>query len=67
MARGEAPTRFKFVDETGMHLAFTRRYGRGVGGRGVGQGAPLRVGTPVTVVGALIVDGLAAVMGLDGP
>ncbi len=41
MARGEAPTRFKFVDETGMHLAFTRRYGRGVG-----QGAPLRVGTP---------------------
>ena len=46
MARGEAPTRFKFVDETGMHLAFTRRYGQAPGGRDVGQGAPLRVGTP---------------------
>lgn len=66
VARDEDPTRFKFVDETGMHLAFTRRYGRAPGGQRVGQGVPLRVGTAVTVVGALTVDGLEAVMSLDG-
>ena len=46
VVRGEDPARFRFVDETGMHLAFTRRYGQAPGGRDVGQGAPLRVGTP---------------------
>ena len=67
MARGEDPRRFKFVDETGLHLAFARRYGRAPGGQRVGQGVPLRVGTPVTRIGALTVNGLEAVMSLDGP
>ncbi len=66
MARHEDPRRFKFVDETGLHLAFARRYGRAPGGQRVGQGLPLRVGTPVTLVGALTVNGLEAVMSLDG-
>ena len=51
MAQGEDPSRFKFVDETGLHLAFARRFGRAKGGQRVGQGVPLRVGTPVTVMG----------------
>ena len=66
VARHGDPTRFKFVDETGGHLAFARRYGRAKGGQGVGQGVPLRVGTPVTLIGALTVNGLEAVMRLDG-
>lgn len=66
MARHEDPTRFKFVDEIGLHLAFARRYGRAPGGQRVGQGVPLRVGTPVTIVGALTLNGLEAVMSLDG-
>ena len=66
VARHEDPARFKFVDETGLHLAFARRYGRAPGGQRVGQGVPLRVGTPVTLVGALTVNGLEAVMSLDG-
>lgn len=66
MAQHEDPRRFKFVDETGLHLAFARRYGRALGGQRVGQGVPLRVGTPVTLVGALTVNGLEAVMSLDG-
>ena len=66
MAQHEDPRRFKCVDETGLHLAFARRYGRAPGGRRVGQGVPLRVGTPVTLVGALTVNGLEAVMSLDG-
>ncbi len=32
----------------------------------MGQGVPLRVGAPVTLVGALTVNGLEAVMSLDG-
>lgn len=66
MAQDEDPRRFKFVDETGLHLAFARRYGRAPGGQRVGQGVPLRVGTAVTVVGALTINGLEAVMSLDG-
>ena len=66
MARGEDSRRFKFVDETGLHLAFARRYGRAPGGQRVGQGVPLHVGTPVTRIGALTVNGLEAVMSLDG-
>lgn len=66
VARHEDPRRFKFVDETGLHLAFTRRYGRAPGGQRVGQGVRLRVGTPVTLVGALPVKGLEAVRSLDG-
>ena len=66
VARYEDARRFKFVDETGLHLAFARRYGRAAGGRRVGQSVPLRVGTPLTLVGALTVAGLEAVMSLDG-
>ena len=70
MARGEDPRRFQFVDEAGLNLAFARRYGRAPGGQrvgpGVGPGVPLRVGTPVTLVGALTVNGLEAIMSLDG-
>jgi len=66
VAQHEDPRRFKFVDETGLHLAFARRYGRAPGGQRVGQGVPLRVGTPVTLIGALTLNGLEAVMSLDG-
>jgi transposase len=64
--QGEDFTRFKFVDEAGVNLTYTRRYGRAVGGRRVRQGVPLHGGPNVTVVGALSVKGLEAVMTLDG-
>ena len=66
VAQHEDPRRFKFVDETGLHLAFARRYGWAPSGQGVGPGVPLRMGTPVARVGALSVNGLEAVMRLDG-
>lgn len=65
VARDEGPSRFKFVDETGLHLAFARRHGRAVGGQRAGQRVPWRVGTPVAVMGASV-RGLEAVMRLDG-
>ncbi len=64
--QGEDFTRFKFVDEAGVNLTYSRRYGRAVGGRRVRQGVPLHGGPNVTVVGALSVHGLEAVMTLDG-
>ena len=59
-------TRFKFVDETGTHTAYCRRYGRAPGGQRTGQGVPLNKGTNVTVVAALTPNGLEAVMSVPG-
>lgn len=64
--QGEDFTRFKFVDEAGVNLTYTRRYGRAMGGRRVRQSVPLHGGPNVTVVGALSVHGLQAVLTLDG-
>jgi len=62
----ENVSRFKFVDETGTHLRYHRRYGRAQPGQRVGQGVPLRSGGNVRVVGALTANGLEAVRELDG-
>ena len=67
VARNEDPRRLNFGDETGRPLAFARRGGRAPGGQRIGQGLPLRVGTLLTLVGAWTVNGLEAVMSLDGP
>ena len=63
---GEDVTRFKFVDETSVQLAYTRRHGRAEGGRRVDQAVPLHNGPNVTVTAALTPQGLEAVMELDG-
>ena len=59
-------TRFKFVDETGTHPSYCRRYGRAPGGQRTGQGVPLNKGTNITVVAALTPNGLEAVMSVPG-
>jgi transposase len=52
--------RLVFVDETGVNLAMTRRYGWGpIGERVVGQ-APFHWGENATLVAALTLDGLEA-------
>ena len=57
---------FKFVEETGVHLADTRRYGRAAGGRRVDQAVPLRAGPNGTLGAALTPQGIEAVMALEG-
>ena len=58
--------RLKFVDESGVNLALTRLYGRAPGGtRAVGS-APQNYGTNVTLLGALSLSGLDALMTVDG-
>jgi hypothetical protein len=58
--------RVKFVDEAGVNLVMTRLYGRAPRGeRSVGT-IPLNYGANITLMGALGIDGLHAVMTVEG-
>ena len=56
----------KFIDESSVNLAMTRLYGRAPAGQRVTGSVPQNYGPNVTVLGALGVDGLQAVMTVDG-
>jgi transposase len=56
----------KFVDESGVNLAMTRVYGRAPTGERVIGSVPQNYGQNVTMLGALGVQGLHAVMTVDG-
>lgn len=58
--------RFKFVDESGVHLAMTRLYGRAPKGVRVIDAVPQNYGPNVTMLGALGLHGIDAVMTVDG-
>jgi transposase len=61
-------SRLKFVDEAGIHLSFTRLYGRAAPGERVVDTVPQRPGGPSwTLLGALGVQGLTAPWVLEGP
>jgi hypothetical protein len=57
--------RMKFVDESGLNIAMTRRYGRAPRGERVHDAVPENYGRNVTILGALSCDGLEAVMTVD--
>lgn len=60
-------SRFHFLDETGLRLDYTRRYGRARDGRRVAGAAPLRQpNRSLTLIGALSVRGLHGVQVLKG-
>jgi transposase len=56
----------KFVDESSVNLALTRRYGRAPPGKRVIGSVPQNYGPNVTMLGTLGVQGLHAVMTVDG-
>jgi transposase len=59
--------RLKFVDESGVTLALTRLFGRApVGMRAVGS-VPQNYGQNVTLLGALSLTGMQALMTIEGP
>ena len=59
--------RFHFLDETGLRLDYTRRYGRARSGRRVRWAVPLRrPARSLTLIGALSVRGLQGVQVLEG-
>jgi transposase len=58
--------RLKFVDESGVNLAMTRLYGRAPAGARVVGSVPQNYGPNVTMLGALGLHGLHAVLTVDG-
>jgi hypothetical protein len=65
IAHLDAP-QLQFIDETGVHLAMTRLDGRAPQGQRVRETAPQHDGPHVTMVGALGIHGIEAVMTVEG-
>lgn len=57
---------FKFIDESGVNLAMTRLYGRAPRGERAVGSVPINYGSNITIIGALGVGGLDALMTVDG-
>jgi len=55
-----------FVDESGIHLAFTRLYARSVDGERAVDSTPRDAGKNISLIGALSLEGLIAPMTLPG-
>jgi transposase len=58
--------RFKFVDESGVNLAMTRRFGRAPRGERVIGAVPQNYGAHLTMMAALSLHGIEAVMTIEG-
>ncbi|WP_232429364.1 IS630 family transposase [Noviherbaspirillum autotrophicum] len=58
--------RLKFVDESGLNIAMSRRYGRAERGRRVHDAVPKNFGRNVTILGMLSWYGMHAVMTVEG-
>ena len=58
--------RFKFIDESGVNLAMTRLYGRAPKGERVVGAIPQNYGANVTMLGALGLQGIQAIMTIEG-
>jgi transposase len=58
--------RFKFVDESGVNLAMTRLFGRAPRGERVTDSVPQNYGENVTMLGALSLGGVEALMTVNG-
>jgi transposase len=61
------PRRLKCVDEAGVSLAMTRLYGRGRPGERVVGTVPQNYRPHVAILGAMGVQGIQAVMTVEGP
>ena len=59
-------TRFKFVDESGVNLALTRLFGRAPRGARIVDSVPKNYGENVTMLGALSLTGVEALMTVNG-
>jgi len=60
------PRRRKFVDESGANLAMTRLYGRARPGERVISTVPQNYGPNITILGAVGIQGIRAVMTVEG-
>lgn len=63
---GVDPHNLVFVDESGLNLGMTRRYGRSLRGERLSDSCPKNRGQNISLIGALSLDGLIATMSLPG-
>ena len=60
------PHRLRFLDEAGVNLAMTRRYGRAPAGSRVTESVPRNYGPQTSLIGTLSLAGVEAVMTVEG-
>ncbi len=60
------PGRLVFIDESGCRIGMTRDYGRGAPGQRVAGHKPASWGDNVTMIGAIDLEGIRALMTVDG-
>ena len=61
------PRNLVFIDETGMHLGFTRLYGRAPKGKRLDDtDSPGNRGQNISLIGGMSIDGLIATMSVVG-
>lgn len=58
--------RLKFLDESGLNIAMTRRYGRAIRGKRVHDAVPKNFGRNISILGTLSCYGMDAVMTVEG-
>lgn len=61
-----APNAFVFVDATGVNIALARRYAGAPQGERAHAAAPVNKGKNSTILGALSLEGLQAIMTIEG-
>jgi transposase len=55
-----------FIDESGTNAAMAREYGRALAGKRSEGARPCNFGGPITMIGALKLEGVAAIMTVNG-
>ena len=66
LAKKLDPRRLVFIDEAGSHIAMTRDYARAPRGERAVASVPRNAGTVTTMIGALDVTGVRAMMTIEG-
>jgi transposase len=58
--------RLRFIDETGINVALTRRYGRSMRGERISEAVPKNYRQQQSIISSMGVDGVAAVFIIEG-
>jgi hypothetical protein len=66
LAKSLDPHRLVFIDEAGSNIAMTREYARAPRGERVHGAVPRNAGTVTTMIGALDMKGVRAMMTIEG-
>jgi transposase len=61
-----APSRLRFIDESGVNLALTRLYGRAPKGERLVERVPRNYGAQTSIVSDLSLSGVEAILTVDG-